>query len=252
MPTRRSLRRARQRRRVSVVGIFGELLITAGVLVFLFLGWQLWLNDLIVGNEENHEAAALAKTWEVENPSTRETPTTPVDYGDPVVTAAPANAETFAIMYVPRFGADWSRKIASGIGLVDVLNTRRIGHYPNTQMPGEVGNFAVAAHRLTYGAPFRDIDQLQIGDRIYVQTPDGYYTYVFRNLEYVNKHGVGVLDPVPQLTGVDATSRILTLMSCNPKWSVAERIVAYAVFDSWQPASAGPPSAIAPLVNAKG
>ncbi len=252
--TRRLLAHARreQTRRVSVVGVIGELLITAGVLVFLFLGWQLWLNDLIVGTEDNHTASAIAKTWGVENAPTRDAPITPIDYGDPVVTAAPANATTMAIMYVPRFGTDWSREIAEGIGLDDVLNTRRIGHYPTTQMPGEVGNFAVAAHRLTYGAPFRDIDQLRLGDRIYIMTPDGYYTYLFRNLEYVSKHGVGVLDPVPQNSSVEPTARIMTLMSCNPKWSTAERIIAYAVLESWQPISAGPPSEIAPLVNAKG
>lgn len=244
--------RRQRRQRVSVIGVIGELLITAGVLVFLFLGWQLWLNDLIVGAEDNHAAAALAQTWEIENPPTRDVPVTPIDYGDPVVSAAPANAKTLAIMYVPRFGADWTREIAEGIGLSDVLNTRRIGHYPTTQMPGDVGNFAVAAHRLTYGAPFRDIDQLRLGDRIYVMTPDGYYTYLFRNLEYVDKHGVGVLDPVPQQADVEPTTRLLTLMSCNPKWSTAERIVAYAVFESWQPISAGPPAEIAPLVNARG
>ncbi len=252
--TRRALAHARRQRdrRVSVVGVIGELLITAGVLVFLFLGWQLWLNDLIVGTQDNHTATALAKTWDVENAPTRDTPVTPIDYGDPVVSAAPANAKTMAVMYVPRFGADWTREIAEGIGLADVLNTRRIGHYPTTQMPGDVGNFAVAAHRLTYGAPFRDIDQLRLGDRIYIMTPDGYYTYVFRNLEYVSKHGVGVLDPVPQRSAVEATTRLMTLMSCNPKWSTAERIIAYAVFEAWQPISAGPPAEIAPLVNAKG
>lgn len=248
--SRREARRLRHQR-VSVIGVLGELLITAGVLVFLFLGWQLWLNDLVVGDQQNHEAASIAKSWDVAGDPAKETPTV-VDNGAPIVDIAPANAKTFAVMYVPRFGADWAREIAEGIGVADVLNTKRIGHYPTTQMPGAIGNFAVAAHRLTYGAPFRDIDQLQVGDRIYVKTPDGYYTYVFRNLEYVDKHGVGVLDPVPQLPSVDPTERLMTLMSCNPKYSVAERIVAYAVFDSWQPISAGPPAEIAPLVNAKG
>ncbi len=249
-PTRRSLRKSR--RRLSVVGVLGELLVTAGVLVFLFLGWQLWLNDLIVGDQQNHEAVTLADSWDSGNDSTRETPTAPVDFGDPTVIEPVSNASTFAVMYVPRFGADWAREIAEGIGIEDVLNTRRVGHYPSTQMPGAIGNFAIAAHRLTYGAPFRDIDQLQVGDKIYVKTPAGYYTYVFRNLEYVSKHGVGVLDPVPQLASVDPTQRMLTLMSCNPKWSVSERIVAYAVFDSWQPIEAGPPAEIASLVSAKG
>lgn len=243
--------RRKRRQRVSITGILGELLITAGVLVFLFLGWQLWFNDLVVGGQQNNEAAGIARSWDVGGDPAREKPTV-TDYGDPVVAEAPANAKTFAVMIVPRFGADWARDIAEGVGIDDVLNKKRIGHYPTTQMPGAVGNFAVAAHRLTYGAPFRDIDQLQVGDKLYVATQDGYYTYIFRNLEYVDKHGVGVLDPVPQLPAVDPTKRLLTIMSCNPKYSVAERIIAYAVFDSWQPNSAGPPAEIAPLISAKG
>lgn len=251
--TRKSLARARRERgrRVSVIGVLGELLITVGVLVFLFLGWQLWLNDLIVGEEQNNQASDIAASWDRGNTSTNVEPAV-VDYGEPAVTRAVANAETLAVMYVPRFGDGWVREIAEGIGLGDVLNTKRIGHYPSTQLPGEIGNFAVAAHRLTYGAPFRDIDQLRLGDKLYVKTKEGYYTYSFRNLEYVGPHGVGVLDPVPQHFGEAATERLLTIMSCNPKFSVAERIIAYAVFDSWQPISAGPPAEIADIANAKG
>ena len=231
--------------------MFGEILITAGFLVFLFLGWQLWLNDIIVGAEDNHTAADLGQAWDAGNASTNHEETVP-DYGEPVITAAPQEDSTFAIMYAPRFGSDWVREVAEGIGVSEVLNTRRIGHYPSTQLPGEIGNIALAAHRLTYGAPFKDIDQLRLGDKLYLQTKDGYYVYSFRNLEYVGPHGVGVLDPVPQRAGEVPTESVLTIMSCNPKFSLAERIIAYAVFESWQPASAGPPQEIAAIVNAKG
>lgn len=251
--SRRALtrQRRRQRRRLSIIGIAGEVLITAGFLVFLFLGWQLWLNDIIVGDEQNHVAAELAKAWDAGNTSLNQEETQ-TDFGEPVVTATPEEDSTFAVMYVPRFGSDWAREVAEGIGVNSVLNTRRIGHYPTTQLPGQVGNVALAAHRLTYGAPFRDIDQLRLGDKLYLQTKDGYYTYNFRNLEYVSPQGVGVLEPVPQRPGETATDSILTIMSCNPKFSVAERIIAYAVFDSWRPISAGPPPGVASIVNAKG
>ena len=250
MPSRKSLRRQR-RRRVSIIGVVGELLVTAGVLVFLFLGWQLWLNDIIVGDQQNQVAADLAQTWDSGNsPPNRE----PViaDYGDPIVDGVLAEATPFAVMYVPRFGTDWTRTISEGISLSRVLNKNGIGRYGISQMPGAIGNFAVAAHRTTYGAPFSSIDQLRLGDKIYIQTPDAYYTYVFRNREYVSPRGVGVLDPVPQFQGVDPTARIMTMTSCNPKFSAAERIIAYAVLESWQPTSAGPPAELAPLVSAKG
>lgn len=251
--TRRAVSRERRRHRsqLNVVGVVGEIFITAGLLVFLFLGWQLWLNDIIVGDQQNHVAADVAKTWDTGNTTTNQEQNGP-DFGKPAITPQPQKDSTFAVMYVPRFGSDWVREVAEGVGVADVLNTRRIGHYPSTQLPGQLGNVALAAHRLTYGAPFRDIDQLQLGDKLYLKTKDGYYTYSFRNLEYVSPQGVGVLEPVPQRPGQVATESVLTIMSCNPKFSVAERIIAYAVFDSWQPISAGPPAEIAKVANAKG
>jgi sortase A len=242
---------SKRRARVSVVGIFGELFITAGVLVFLFLGWQLWLNDLIVGADQNKAGAALAEGWDAAAPSHQHRVTPDTNFGDPVVAIAPGNAAKFAVLYVPRFGADYARSISEGVETATVLDKNGIGHYPGTQMPGQVGNFAVAAHRTTHGAPFKLLASLQVGDKIYVQTPDGYYTYGFRGLEYVRPTGVGVLDPVPQFAGIAPTDRILTMTSCNPMFSAAERIITYAALESWQPTSAGPPAEISAAVTAK-
>jgi Sortase (surface protein transpeptidase) len=252
-PSSRRERRGRERRRVSIIGVAGELLVTAGLLVFLFLGWQLWLNDVIVGEQQNAAAAELGHRWIADIPPAPTNPgspaTQPVSYGEPIVAKAPAEATKFAVMYIPRFSADYRRSIAEGVGTVQVLNKDGVGHYPGTQMPGEVGNFAVAAHRTTHGAPFNSIATLRVGDRIYVQTEQGYYTYVYRNTEYVYPNGVGVKDPVPQSKTPATTDRLLTMTSCNPKLSAAERIVAYSVFESWQPLSAGPPAEIAALVQ---
>jgi sortase A len=165
--------------------------------------------------------------------------------------AKPAAAESFANLIVPRLGADYRRPIAEGVGL-NVLNNRAtgVGHYPQTQLPGEVGNFAVAAHRTTYGAGFHDIDKLMVGDSIYVETQDGWYKYVYRGTEYVRPTGVGVLDPVPQTEGATSTDRVITMTSCHPFFSAAERIIAYGVFDGWYPRASGPPAEIATLVQA--
>jgi sortase A len=175
-----------------------------------------------------------------------------VDYGTPVFGTAPGNAQKFGVIYIPRLGATYARPVSEGVGTADVLDKNGIGHYPGTQMPGQVGNFAVAAHRTTHGAPFHDIATLQVGDKIYVQTADGYYTYVFRGLEYVRPTGVGVLDPVPEFTGISPTDRVMTLTSCNPMFSASERIIAYASLESWQPTSAGAPQAIVTTVTALG
>ena len=260
VPVEPAPRRPR-RQRPSVVGVLGELFLTAGVLVLLFLGWQVWLNDIIVGAEQTTAANDLAEQWEAagqpgETPTASASPTPtataePAVPGEPVVAARPAEGASFANLIVPRLGADYRRQIAEGVGL-NVLNNRKtgVGHYPQTQMPGEVGNFAVAAHRTTYGAGFHDIDKLVVGDSIYVESADGWYKYVYRGTEYVRPTGVGVLEPVPQAVGVSSTDRVITLTSCHPYFSAAERIIAYGVFDTWYPRADGPPAEIATLVQA--
>ena len=242
----------KRRNRTKLVGVFGEVLITAGVLVFLFLGWQLWLNDLIVGAEQNKAGTALGQSWDTASPIHQHPISVPeTNFGDPVVALAPGDALKFAVMYVPRFGADYARSVSEGVETATVLDKNGIGHYPGTQMPGQIGNFAVAAHRTTHGAPFKQLATLQVGDKIYVQTQDGYYTYDFRGLEYVRPTGLGVLDPVPQFAGIAPTDRVLTMTSCNPMFSAAERIIAYASLESWQPTSAGAPATISATVTAK-
>lgn len=249
-------RPVRPRRRASVVGVLGELLITAGVVVMLFLGWYVWLNDIIAGAQQQNAASEvqeqLRAEFERDRAESPDEPSEPRDPGEPAVTAAPPEGEAFGTLIVPRFGDSYVRTIASGVDLQTVLNNPRlgVGHYMETQMPGELGNVALAAHRTTYGAPFADIAELRVGDRIYVETRDGWYEYVFRNLEYVWPTAVQVLEPVPQAPQVEANERYLTLTSCNPKFSAAERIIAYAVFETWYPRENGPPAEISGLTQA--
>jgi sortase A len=238
-------KKRRPRRRVSIVGVFGELLITAGVFVLLFLGWQLWFNDLVVGNQLREESLQHSSTWQG-NSSTAEQGTSQ----EPPVLAKPsANGEVFGLMIIPRFGDRYYTPIAEGTGTTQVLNKGQIGHYPTTAMPGDVGNFAVAAHRTSYGASFNGLSTLRSGDKIYVETKDGWYQYAFRNLEYVRPTGVGVIAPVPQADGATPEDRLMTMTSCNPLFSAAERIIAYSVFQEFYPIAGGPPEPIAATVN---
>ena len=256
------IRRPRRAKSVkfTVVGVLGELLITAGALVLLFLGWQLWWNDMIMANSQSNAASQISQDWLAQDSSTLESvptadPAEPeaapafLDYGAPIVAVAPAAAEAFAVLYVPRFGADYHRTIAEGTGR-DVLNSNRlgIGHYEGTQMPGAVGNFAVAAHRSAFGGGMHRINELQLGDAIFVQTIDGYYTYRYRDTEYVAPSQVQVLASLPNNPDATPVDRIITLTSFNPWYSTAERIIAYGVLESWQPLSAGAPAELAPII----
>jgi sortase A len=113
------------------------------------------------------------------------------------------------------------------------------------------GNFAVAAHRTSYGKPFNGLGNLRVGDHLFVETQDGWYQYAFRNLEYVRPTGVGVIGPVPQMDGATPEDRIMTMTSCNPMFSAAERIIAYSVFQEFYPRADGPPDEIAATVGGK-
>jgi len=247
-----------------VVNIVGELFLTAGALILLFLGWQLWLNDIIVGSSQNDAASALSQQWSDSNstpspsasfaasPSIAAPIVLPSKDAPPVI-ARPAPSAAFANLLVPRLGADYRRTISQGVGL-DVLNDSAagIGHYPASQLPGAVGNFAVAAHRTTYGKSFHDINTLVPGDHLFVETKAGWYRYVYRNSVYVYPTGVDVLKAVPQMPQSSPGDRIMTMTSCNPFFSAAERIVAYSVFDAWFPRSGGVPNELSDLTTSKG
>lgn len=242
--------RPRSRQRTSVVQVFAELLLTAGVLIGLFVVWQVWINNEISGATQFQASEELSNEWAHagSNPTTA-----PSDKGDPVVGSKPKADEAFANLIVPRFGKDFRRPIAEGVGL-SVLNNVNLGmgHYPQSQMPGELGNFALASHRSAYGGAFHTIHQLRVGDPIYVETKDGWYKYIYRNTEYVTVQGIGVIAPVPQELGEKATERLITLTTCNPFYSSAERIIAYGVYDSWYPRADGPPKEIAKIADEVG
>jgi sortase A len=236
---------------VSVIGVLGELLITAGVFVLLFLGWQVWLNDIIEGAAQDKQAQQLSQSWKGAATATS-TPVPSASPGTPVVAVAPGNAQKFGILYVPRFGVTWERPIAQGVGVRDVLDKIGVGHYPGSAMPGQVGNFAIAAHRHAYGGGFENLHLLHVGDHVYIGTKDGWYEYTFRDIEYVKPTQVNVLQPVPMEPGVAPVDRILTMTTCNPFFSTAERMIAFATFDTWYPYSKGAPPEIASTVSQVG
>lgn len=231
------------------VQVLGELLITAGIVLLLFVAWQLWWTNVESDAKQSEVIKEFAQDLVAPAPAAPDAPRAAEDFGEPVVGTAPGHAGTIGIMYIPRFGPNYTRPIVQGT-TSDVLDTLGLGHYANTAMPGAVGNFAVAGHRQTHGAVLDNIHTLVPGDKIYVQTKDGYYVYVFRNNQIVMPDRTDVLEPVPTLPGVTPTESYLTMTSCNPRFGAEERIIAYALLDSWRPATAGPPAEIAAQVAA--
>ena len=237
----------RPRSRATFTSVLGELLLTAGVLVLLFVAWQMWIGDIIINAQKNDEGAAisqqLASTPAPSPPPLVENDDGTTSYEIPIP-AAPVESQWLGQMHIPRFGTDYNKGIYGGTTRAGTLDKLGIGVYTNSKMPGEVGNFAMAGHRTTWGKPFNQLDKLHVGDAIVVETADGWYTYRFRTLEYVKPSQTDVLFDVPQLPGVATGERYITLTACSPLYSLAERIVAYGVFESFQPRAEGPPKAL--------
>ncbi|AOT02252.1 class E sortase [Arthrobacter sp. U41] len=238
-PTRRG-------RSLMAVQVIGELLITLGMIAVLFVAWQLWWTN--VEADAAQGAAVKQFVQEHQAPGTNDPSATgtgnPADPAAVPVGTAPAHGEAIGVVYIPRFGENYSRPIIEGTSS-DVIDTLGLGRYADTAMPGAVGNFVVAGHRQTHGAVLDNIHTLVPGDKIYVQTADGFYTYVFRNQEIVLPDRTDVIAPVPAQPGAVPEQRLLTMTSCNPRFGSEERIIAYSAFDSWQPLSAGAPEPIA-------
>lgn len=226
----------------AVVRGAGELLITLGVVLLLFVGWQLWWTDVEAAQDRNRVTEQLQEAWAAETPPA---PTAePAPGAEPPSVPVPAEGESFGVVYIPRFGKDYAVPATEGIGLESVLNKGVLGHYPGTAMPGEVGNFSLAGHRVTYGKPLNQIAELVPGDAIVVETADTWFVYRMREYEIVTPDRIDMVAPVPGQPGAVPTERLLTLTACHPMYSAKYRYIARAVLESWQPKGGDPPAAL--------
>jgi sortase (surface protein transpeptidase) len=151
--------------------------------------------------------------------------------------------QPFAVLHIPRLGADWSRVVVEGAAEAQLAQGP--GHYIGTAMPGEQGNFAVAGHRVGRGSPFLDLDRMQPGDPIVVETASHWFVYRvlgdaatgsvdgdpsgIPGRQIVRPSDVEVISPTPGGAGVDpATGAYLTLTTCHPKYSAQQRLIIHA------------------------
>jgi sortase A len=201
----------------TAIGVFGELLITAGVVLLLFVVYQLLWTNVTAQRAADQVASDLQDSWTRPAGSPGEG-----SEDDDTPEARPEIGDAFALMYIPRLSDKvWGTPVLESVELPDLA--RGIGHYPESQVPGEKGNFAVAAHRATNGEPFRDIDRLQVGDQVLVETQDTWYEYTLRRDQIVTPQDTWVIDPVPGDPGATPTDRLITLTTCNPRWGSTTR-----------------------------
>ncbi len=227
----------RPRVAVRLVGIASELFITAGALVLLFVVWQLMWTDVVAESEMRGAVGSLESSFADDSTPTDTTPpTTPTGNGNAAL------ARATAILRIPRFGEKYAVPVYEGTDHATL--THGVGHYSSTQGPGELGNFALAGHRTTYGKPFNRIAELRIGDRIVVENRKEYLVYRVVATQVVAPDRVGVLLPVPDHPGVRAAVASLTMTSCHPEFSARERYVVQAELDARYDRGAGLPAAV--------
>ncbi|BAJ32749.1 MULTISPECIES: class E sortase [Kitasatospora] len=155
--------------------------------------------------------------------------------------AAPAPGAELGTLSIPRLeqlGLPADFTVREGVERGTVLDSGAVGHYEDTQLPGEQGNLGLAAHRNGHGEPFRHLDRLSPGDRVVLRTPRATYTYALdRELPETGSDNYGVLDPVPAQAGYTGPGHYLTLTTCTPEFTSLYRLVWWGHLVSETPAA---------------
>jgi sortase A len=199
--------------------VIGEACLTAGIVVALFFAYLAWGTGPRAARAQQQYAAQLYQQWRA-----RPGPGIPAS-GDQIVLRT---GEPFAFLRIPAFGPRWRFSIIEGTALAQ-LNVSP-GHVPGTQLPGQVGNFAIAGHRVTAGNPFWGLPALHAGDMVYVDTR--HHTYAYRIADppaWVAPTDLAVLDPVPGHPGQRARRSLITLITCDPAWTGTHRVIVIGV-----------------------
>ncbi|MFE9055572.1 class E sortase [Streptomyces mutabilis] len=210
----------------------GELFITTGVLMLLFVTYQLWWTNVRAQAQADRAASSLQEDWAKgkRNPGVFEP------------------GQGFALLHIPKL--DVVVPIAEGIDDEKVLDRGMVGHYAEgalkTAMPdAKTGNFGLAGHRNTHGEPFRYINKLQPGDPIVVETQDEYFVYKMASiLPVTSPSNISVLDPVPKQSGFKEPGRYITLTTCTPEFTSKYRMIVWGKMVEERPRSKGKPDAL--------
>jgi sortase A len=236
----------------TTVRTFGEVLITLGLVVLLFVVYEVYWTDLVSAGKQRDATSALDNQWTAKDDPQRQDHFTGLGEGD-----------GFAKMYIPAFGADYHFTIVEGTTAASLEIGP--GHYTDTAYPGEAGNFAVAGHRVGKGAPFNDINLINSCDAVVVETQNNWFVYrALPKAEekagwaegkgkdarcqgvsvlggpYANVVGQQIVTPsdglvIAPVPGADTApsageqAALMTLTTCHPRFSDKQRLIVHAV-----------------------
>jgi sortase A len=215
-----------------VAHVLGEILITFGLVVLLFAVYEVYGKTAIVDAHQSRLDRQLDQLWAQPTAG----PPGAAKPGRNPATVPPGGA--LGRLYIPKLKMRWV--VVEGVTLHDLAFGP--GHYPGTALPGQIGNFAVAGHRIP--AVFWNLQEIHPGDQLVVETRDDWYVYQVTVSELVTPHSVEVVAPDPDHEGVTPTKAMMTLTTCNPKWDNYQRMAIHAQLVNKRPRADGPPVAL--------
>ena len=201
----------------ALLGLSGELLMTAGVVILLFSVYVLYATGLTTAREQSRLERELTQAWAAAPPNAA----SPAQPAPPV--QRPGLGGPIAVLTIPELGEDFRHVVVEGVSRTELKQGP--GHQPGTAWPGQAGNVVLAGHRTTYGAPFGRFDELSAGDDVVLTDATGTYTYRISGSEIVEPSDTAVVLPVPRQPGAEPTRRLLTLITCTPKYSAKYRLI---------------------------
>ena len=217
-------------RRGRIVLWSGMALVLAGLVALTYVGWQLWGTTWVSRREQRDLTTSLQRQW--------------TQGGARLQPKYVPTGQASALVRIPRFGRSYVVPVLEGTG-TDVL-AKGYGHFRASADPGAVGNYALAAHRVTHGEPLRRMPDLRPGDKVVVETVDTTYTYRLdtdpRRL-VIPFTGTWVLDPLPKNPGGGpqpaqrAGQRLITLTTCAELFHTDNRMIAFGHLVSAEPKS---------------
>ncbi|MEV2228241.1 class E sortase [Streptomyces phaeochromogenes] len=232
MEARRAARARKPGAAVMASRAIGEVFITTGVLMLLFVTYQLWWTNVRAHAQAGNEASSLQDDWANGK-------------GNPGVFEP---GQGFALLHIPKL--DVVVPIAEGTDKKRVLDRGMVGHYAEegvkTAMPdAKTGNFGLAGHRNTHGEPFRYINRLKPGDPIVVETQDKYFVYKMASiLPVTSPSNTAVLDAIPKGAGFTKAGRYITLTTCTPEFTSKYRMIVWGTMVEERSRDKGKPDAL--------
>ena len=187
----------------------GDLLITIGGVILLYIVYLLWWTDVVAHQAAQGNMCRLGREW-----------------ARSVAVQQPRSAEPFATLEIPAIRNPETWPVLDGVQQTELK--QGVGWYPTTQLPGRPGNFAVAAHRRTWGDMFRYLNEVKTGDTIVVRAGNTVYTYrIVQDPVYLPPTAIEVLKPIPAHSGLTRPGTYITLTTCDPVYNATRRMAVF-------------------------